>query len=198
MCRALFIFAKLNPGLTYVQGMNELYAPLYYLCAHESGADHAEHAGLCLCDKAADCCVSVCTSADDSKPLELLGIAICIASLAAGLSGLTAPTEADAWYCFVDLISDFRDHFCKQLVRLSVSRLDSMPSIDPTKQTHHAHMLHAPVDHAAVVCLQDNSQMGIKATLSRLNAALKAHDRELWYHLEVKNQVGPITLASGV
>lgn len=37
--------------------------------------------------------------------------------------------------------------------------------------------------------LQDNSQMGIKATLSRLNAALKAHDRELWCHLEVKNQV---------
>jgi hypothetical protein len=39
--------------------------------------------------------------------------------------------------------------------------------------------------------LQDNSQMGIKATLSRLNAALKAHDRELWCHLEVKNQVCP-------
>lgn len=38
MCRALFIFAKLNPGLTYVQGMNELYAPLYYLCRHDSGA----------------------------------------------------------------------------------------------------------------------------------------------------------------
>lgn len=104
MCRALFIFAKLNPGLTYVQGMNELYAPLYYLCAHESGSTDAEHA------------------------------------------------EADAWYCFVDLISDFRDHFCKQL---------------------------------------DNSNMGIKATLSRLNAALKVHDRELWYHLEVKNQVNP-------
>lgn len=33
--------------------------------------------------------------------------------------------------------------------------------------------------------------MGIKATLSRLNAALKVHDRELWYHLEVKNQVNP-------
>lgn len=31
--------------------------------------------------------------------------------------------------------------------------------------------------------------MGIKATLSRLNAALKLHDRELWYHLDVKNQV---------
>lgn len=45
MCRALFVFAKLNPGLTYVQGMNELYAPLYYLCAHESGSKDGEHAG---------------------------------------------------------------------------------------------------------------------------------------------------------
>ncbi len=45
MCRALFIFAKLNPGLTYVQGMNELYAPLYYLCRHDSGAEDSEHAG---------------------------------------------------------------------------------------------------------------------------------------------------------
>lgn len=27
----LFIFAKLNPGLRYVQGMNELLAPIYYL-----------------------------------------------------------------------------------------------------------------------------------------------------------------------
>lgn len=119
-------------------------------------------------------------------------------SPASGLTDGTAPTEADAWYCFVDLISDFRDHFCKQLVRLGVSRLDITPSVDRTKQTHHVHMLHAPVTVPQWCVLQDNSQMGIKATLSRLNAALKAHDRELWYHLEVKNQVCPITLASEV
>lgn len=71
MCRALFIFAKLNPGLTYVQGMNELYAPLYYLCAHESGADHAEHAGLCLCSGAADCRLRIRTS-DNFNYLALL------------------------------------------------------------------------------------------------------------------------------
>ena len=38
--------------------------------------------------------------------------------------------------------------------------------------------------------VQDNSTMGIKATLSRLSDALKAIDRELWYQLDVKNQVG--------
>ncbi len=31
MKRALFLYAKLNPGLCYIQGMNELIAPLYYL-----------------------------------------------------------------------------------------------------------------------------------------------------------------------
>lgn len=29
--RVLFIFAKLNPGIRYVQGMNEVLAPLYYV-----------------------------------------------------------------------------------------------------------------------------------------------------------------------
>ena len=29
--RILFIFAKLNPGIRYVQGMNEVLAPLYYV-----------------------------------------------------------------------------------------------------------------------------------------------------------------------
>lgn len=33
MCRVLFIYAKLNPGIKYVQGMNELLAPLYYVFA---------------------------------------------------------------------------------------------------------------------------------------------------------------------
>ena len=61
MSRALFIFAKLNPGLTYVQGMNELYAPLYYLCAQDTYADGGEHAGqsrshaCCRCDSQHDC-----------------------------------------------------------------------------------------------------------------------------------------------
>lgn len=58
--------------------------------------------------------------------------------------------EADSFYCFVGLISEFRDNFCQQL---------------------------------------DNSSVGIRATISSLNALLKQHDRELWHHLEVKNKV---------
>lgn len=68
MKRALFVYAKLNPGIKYVQGMNEIYAPIYYQFATDT-------------DKAA-----------------------------------AVYAEADAFFCFVELISEFRDHFCQHLV----------------------------------------------------------------------------------
>jgi multisubunit Na+/H+ antiporter MnhB subunit len=33
LARILFIYAKLNPGIGYVQGMNEVLAPIYYVMA---------------------------------------------------------------------------------------------------------------------------------------------------------------------
>jgi hypothetical protein len=46
MQRLLFVFSKLNPGLQYVQGMNELVAPLYLVfkceAATPNDAKHAE------------------------------------------------------------------------------------------------------------------------------------------------------------
>ncbi|CAD6189292.1 unnamed protein product [Caenorhabditis auriculariae] len=42
--RILFIFAKLNPGVQYVQGMNELIAPIYYVFASDSDLEWAAHA----------------------------------------------------------------------------------------------------------------------------------------------------------
>jgi hypothetical protein len=54
------MYAKLNPGLRYIQGMNELLAPLYYLFRTDPDRTSARYA------------------------------------------------EADAFYCFVDLISEFR------------------------------------------------------------------------------------------
>lgn len=67
MMRALFIFAKLNPGVTYVQGMNEIYAPLYYVFSKDTEPGNGENA------------------------------------------------EADAFFCFLHLMGEFRDNFCKQL-----------------------------------------------------------------------------------
>ena len=68
MKRALFIFAKLNQGLRYVQGMNELLAPIYYQFKNDIQVEERQFA------------------------------------------------EADSFYCFMDIIAEFRDHFCQQLV----------------------------------------------------------------------------------
>jgi hypothetical protein len=102
--RILFIFAKLNPGIRYVQGMNEVLAPLYYVFKTDKDEDNAAHA------------------------------------------------EEDAFFCFVELLSDFRDHFCQQL---------------------------------------DNSAVGIRSTISQLNALLRRQDEELWRHLEYTSKVNP-------
>jgi Rab-GTPase-TBC domain len=44
LLRILFIFAKLNPGIRYVQGMNEILAPLYYVFSVDPDAEWSEHA----------------------------------------------------------------------------------------------------------------------------------------------------------
>lgn len=38
--RILFIYAKLNPGQGYVQGMNEIIGPIYHVLASASDSDH--------------------------------------------------------------------------------------------------------------------------------------------------------------
>ncbi|KAI1318177.1 hypothetical protein EDD11_007060 [Mortierella claussenii] len=42
--RILFIYAKLNPGVGYVQGMNEILGPLYYLLANDPDEGSRAHA----------------------------------------------------------------------------------------------------------------------------------------------------------
>ncbi|KAL3726685.1 hypothetical protein ACJRO7_031572 [Eucalyptus globulus] len=77
----LIIYAKLNPGVRYVQGMNEIVAPLYYVFKNDPDEENA------------------------------------------------ASAEADAFFCFVELLSGFRDNFCQQLdnsvvgIRSTISRL---------------------------------------------------------------------------
>ena len=41
--RILFIYAKLNPGVRYVQGMNEILAPMYYVFAHDTNPLFQQH-----------------------------------------------------------------------------------------------------------------------------------------------------------
>lgn len=95
MKRCLFMYAKLNPGLRYIQGMNELLAPLYYMFKTDPDKTSARYA------------------------------------------------EADSFYCFVDLISEFRDHFCQQLdnsssgIKATISKLVELLQIhDPQLAEH--------------------------------------------------------------
>ncbi|XP_074383520.1 uncharacterized protein LOC141725043 isoform X3 [Apium graveolens] len=80
----LIIFAKLNPGIRYVQGMNEVLAPLFYVFRNDPIEENA-------------------TSA-----------------------------EADTFFCFVELISGFRDNFCQQLdnsvvgIRSTITKLSQL------------------------------------------------------------------------
>ncbi|OAY68869.1 TBC1 domain family member 13 [Ananas comosus] len=82
--RILIIFAKLNPGIRYVQGMNEVLAPLFYVFKNDPDQNNAAYA------------------------------------------------EADTFFCFVELLSGFRDNFCKQLdnsvvgIRSTISKLSQL------------------------------------------------------------------------
>ncbi|EJW71715.1 hypothetical protein WUBG_17377, partial [Wuchereria bancrofti] len=42
--RVLFMYSKLNPGVRYVQGMNEIMGPLYYVFASDADSEWAEAA----------------------------------------------------------------------------------------------------------------------------------------------------------
>ncbi|KAF9663467.1 hypothetical protein SADUNF_Sadunf17G0053100 [Salix dunnii] len=80
----LIVFAKLNPGIRYVQGMNEILAPLFYVFKN-----------------------------DPDEEME-------------------ACAEADTFFCFAELLSGFRDHFCQQLdnsvvgIRSTLTRLSQL------------------------------------------------------------------------
>ncbi|GLC38907.1 hypothetical protein PLESTB_000460300 [Pleodorina starrii] len=101
MKRALFMYAKLNPGLRYIQGMNELIAPLYYLFKTDAQDPHAAQYA-----------------------------------------------EADAFWCFMELISDFRDHFCQQLdnaqtgIRATIRRLMHVLQYHDRELWHHMEVVH--------------------------------------------------------
>lgn len=47
--RILLIYAKLNPGIQYVQGMNELCAPLYFLFCHDPCQEASAEADAFFC-----------------------------------------------------------------------------------------------------------------------------------------------------
>eukprot|EP00252_Welwitschia_mirabilis_P017162 TRINITY_DN3807_c0_g2_i1.p1 TRINITY_DN3807_c0_g2~~TRINITY_DN3807_c0_g2_i1.p1 ORF type:complete len:569 (+),score=111.48 TRINITY_DN3807_c0_g2_i1:340-2046(+) len=86
--RILLIFAKLNPGIRYVQGMNEVVAPLFYVFKTDPNQSDADNA------------------------------------------------EPDAFFCFVQLLSNFRDHFCQQLDNSVVGIRSTMSQLSMLLKKH--------------------------------------------------------------
>lgn len=100
----LFVYAKLNPGIRYVQGMNEIVAPIFFLLAGE--AADGGRAG---------------------EPTEQR----------------LADAEADAFFCFTNLMAETRDAFCQPLdgsdvgVKSTIGALAALLAVaDPALHAH--------------------------------------------------------------
>ena len=136
--RLLFLYAKLNPGIRYVQGMNEILAPLYYVFASDadpftlklgrSSAEekrrqersHSGGKGQIGADGGAS------ANDDDEHGVDAY-----------------ADAEADAFFCFTNIMSEVRDRFIKSLdhsdsgVLAVVDRLNkTFREVDPDLWAH--------------------------------------------------------------
>lgn len=83
--RILFLYAKLNPGQSYVQGMNEIIGPIYHSFASDPDISfRGMHKSICYK-----------RIINDTLILE--------------------HAEADCFFCFTNLMSEIRDFFIKSL-----------------------------------------------------------------------------------
>lgn len=101
--RILYIYAKLNPGVRYVQGMNEILAPIYFCFAQDqSDKDFRLHA------------------------------------------------EADAFFCFCNVMMEIRDRFIKSLDSTSTGIIQTVKDLDVLVSTVdkelHAHLRKLNID----------------------------------------------------
>ena len=113
--RVLFLYAKLNPGVRYVQGMNEILAPIYYVFAHDP--DHYSLGKGKSCQQAMK---------EQNKKHEHANEKACVDSSEekqsvndgadpAGPPYDFADPEADAFFCFNNVMSELRDRFIRSL-----------------------------------------------------------------------------------
>ncbi|XP_059294687.1 uncharacterized protein LOC132047696 [Lycium ferocissimum] len=104
MRNILLLFAKVNPATSYVQGMNEVLAPLYYLFSTDSDEHNA------------------------------------------------ANLEADTFSCFITLMSECVDDFCKQLdssslgIHSTLSNLSKLLKTNDEELWHHLEYKTKPVN----------------------------------------------------
>jgi len=92
----LFIYAKLNPGIRYVQGMNEILGPLYYIFATDPDADFRDNAEadtfFCFTNLMSEIRDNFCKTLDKSY--------IGITGLMSKLNGLLKLKDPELWQDF--------------------------------------------------------------------------------------------------
>ena len=88
MKRILFVYAKLNPGVRYVQGMNEILGTLYFVFATDKNDEWSRH------------------------------------------------SEADAFFCFTNLMADMRDLFIHSLDDSEIGLNGKMSKLNDLLKDH--------------------------------------------------------------
>ena len=133
--RILYLYATLNPGISYVQGMNEVVGPIYYVLANDPNLDNRSHA------------------------------------------------EADTFFLFTQVMSEFRDHFIRVLDNVKGRRPSRMSKRSISSNESQS----IPADAVAL-------QTGIGNTMDRLMKKLKQVDLVLYKDLKAK-KLEPIYFA---
>ena len=121
--RLLFVYAKLNPGVRYVQGMNELAGPIYYVFASAAAS---------------------ATGRRSPADAELRASPFYpVFSPDRPLSDRFLDAEADAFFVLTTLMTDLRDVFVSSLddsttgVRAEIARIAQLHArVNPTLATH--------------------------------------------------------------
>ncbi|KAI5054886.1 hypothetical protein GOP47_0030031 [Adiantum capillus-veneris] len=93
MKRVLFIFSKLNPGIRYVQGMNEVLAPLYYVFKTDTDEENSANAEA----DSFFCFVSLLGDFRDHFVQQLDNSAVGIRSTISSLNELLKRNDEELW-----------------------------------------------------------------------------------------------------
>ena len=105
MRRILFVYAKLNSGVRYVQGMNEILAPLWFVLANDRARREEEAAA------AAAFALTSASASAGAPAASMVTAAAQAAAEAARAARLLAEAEADAFFCFMALMAEIRELF---------------------------------------------------------------------------------------
>ncbi|EPS69078.1 hypothetical protein M569_05686, partial [Genlisea aurea] len=89
----LIIFAKLNPGIRYVQGMNEILAPLFYVLKNDPDAENVAYAEA----DSFFCFVELLSSVRDNFVQQLDNSVVGIRATISRLSQLLKEQDEELW-----------------------------------------------------------------------------------------------------